>query len=241
MVECRDLALMGATCANGGVNPCTGDRVISATCTERVLSVMSTCGMYDAAGQASDNGDGQVIFRSIAAATAHCEDLLLERYGDVAAPEDEAFDFTDHPLLEQVPDGLVAGLQSHMAPRTYADGDLIVVENDPDAGVFLIMTGRVRSSLTTVAGLRRDVATLTPGTCFGDVYVATGNPHPLSMHADGPVEALELTRAEFAQIRDDDPQLHAAVLQVFMYSIHDDLDRSLRALGNGRVVPMTAS
>ncbi len=415
MVECHDLALMGATFANGGINPRTGDRVISASCTERVLSVMSTCGMYDAAGEwvasvgmaaksgvgggivavlpgqlaiavfsprldghgnsvrgvnacrhlsdrlelhamhvargaygavrdsydiveapsalqrpeadrrtleehgrrariyelhgdllfagvesvvrqltkacdglellvldvrriddvaeisrhllaglraflrehdcemllvdpdgllpgaASANGDAPVVFGSIAAATTHCEDVLLQRYGDRSGPEDEAFDFTDHPLLEPVDDRQVQQLRRHMAPRSYVDGDLIVEEGDADAGVFLIMTGRVRSSLTTVAGLQRDIATLTPGTCFGDVYVATGNPHPLSMHAEGPVEALELTRAEFEQIRADDPQLHAAVLAVFMYAVHDDLDRSLRALGNGRVVPMTAS
>lgn len=51
MVDCRGLSLMGATLANGGRNPVTGERVIAATCTERVLSVMSTCGMYDGAGE----------------------------------------------------------------------------------------------------------------------------------------------------------------------------------------------
>ena len=51
MVDCRGLSMMGATLANGGVNPLTGERVIAATCTERVLSVMTTCGMYDGAGE----------------------------------------------------------------------------------------------------------------------------------------------------------------------------------------------
>ena len=51
MVDCRDLSIMGATLANGGVNPLTGERAIAASCTERVLSVMSTCGMYDGAGE----------------------------------------------------------------------------------------------------------------------------------------------------------------------------------------------
>jgi glutaminase len=416
IADCRDLALMGATFANGGMNPCTGDRVISALCTERVLSVMSTCGMYDAAGEwvaqvgmaaksgvgggilavlpgqlsiavfsprldehgnsvrgvsvcrhlsdqlelhalhvargaygavrdsydiveapsslqrpeadrrlleehgrkariyelhgdllfagaesvireltnacaeleflvldvrriddvaqvsrrllagmraflldhdcqpllvdpdgllrpsTSDNGDlGEVVFPTIAQATMKCEDLLLRRHGDPAAPHDDAVILEDHPLLAEVSSELIEALRGRMTPRSYEDGELILQQGDADAGVFLILTGRVRSSLTTVAGLRRDLATLVPGTCFGDVYVATGNPHPLTMHAEGAVEALELTRDEFTRIREEDRELYATVLGVFMYAIHDDLDRSLRALGNGRVVPMTAS
>lgn len=46
----RDLALMAATLANGGVHARSGERVFSREATRQVLSVMSTCGMYDAAG-----------------------------------------------------------------------------------------------------------------------------------------------------------------------------------------------
>ncbi|OJU85278.1 MAG: glutaminase A [Solirubrobacterales bacterium 70-9] len=50
-VDCRDLSLMAATLANGGVNPLTGDRVLARALVDRVLSVMTTCGMYDSAGE----------------------------------------------------------------------------------------------------------------------------------------------------------------------------------------------
>jgi glutaminase len=50
-VDCRDLSLMAATLANGGVNPLTGDRVLDRDHVVRVLSVMTTCGMYDSAGE----------------------------------------------------------------------------------------------------------------------------------------------------------------------------------------------
>lgn len=49
-VTCRDLALMGATLANGGVHPVTGVRAIPQQYVGNVLSVMATCGMYDASG-----------------------------------------------------------------------------------------------------------------------------------------------------------------------------------------------
>lgn len=51
LVTCRDLALIGATLANRGVNPVTGERALEERHVARVLSVMATCGMYDAAGQ----------------------------------------------------------------------------------------------------------------------------------------------------------------------------------------------
>lgn len=49
-VTVRDLALMAATLANGGVQPNTGERLFSRTGTRHLLSVMASCGMYDAAG-----------------------------------------------------------------------------------------------------------------------------------------------------------------------------------------------
>jgi glutaminase len=51
LVTCRDLAVMGATLANDGENPITGKRAIHPQHVTNVLSVMSTCGMYDNAGE----------------------------------------------------------------------------------------------------------------------------------------------------------------------------------------------
>lgn len=50
LVTARDLALMGATLANAGVNPVTGMRALDSRIVPRVLSVMATCGMYDYSG-----------------------------------------------------------------------------------------------------------------------------------------------------------------------------------------------
>lgn len=49
-VSCRDLALMAATLANAGVHPLTHEPLLSRSVVRQVLSVMMTCGMYDAAG-----------------------------------------------------------------------------------------------------------------------------------------------------------------------------------------------
>jgi glutaminase len=49
-VTARDLAIMGATLANGGTNPVTGTPVISADTCVRVLAVMATAGLYEQSG-----------------------------------------------------------------------------------------------------------------------------------------------------------------------------------------------
>ncbi len=51
LVNCRDLALMGATLANGGVNPVTKQRALAQTHVKHLLSIMHSCGMYDYAGE----------------------------------------------------------------------------------------------------------------------------------------------------------------------------------------------
>jgi glutaminase len=408
MVTCRDLSMMGATLANGGVNPLTGERVLAGKYTERVLSVMSTCGMYDAAGAwfaqvglAAKSGVGGGIvavlpgqlsiaafsprldhhgnsvrafeacrrlsrdlelhelhvarasrsairasydvlespsaawrpeadrrlldeygrrariyethgdllfggvesvvreiteachgldlvvmdvrrvgeiaevsrrllddlhhfvreqgcavalidpdgllapttegddvlptFATVAAAIMWCEDWLIERHGG-RRPAEQRYRFRDHPLFAQALPRVVDELERRMQPRSYADGESIVAESDTDAGAFLIMGGRVRCSLTTTDGVTRHLATLTPGTCFGEVYLMADGPNPLALHADGSVELFELTRNEFTKIGQEDPELWAAIIATFMFAFRNDLDRTLRSLATGRII-----
>ncbi|CAK7208614.1 hypothetical protein SEUCBS140593_000232 [Sporothrix eucalyptigena] len=49
-VNVRDLAMMAATLANGGVHPVSGERIIPQDSVRQVLSVLTTCGMYNSSG-----------------------------------------------------------------------------------------------------------------------------------------------------------------------------------------------
>ncbi len=51
LVTVRDLSVMASTLAFGGVNPVTGERVASERVARDVLSIMSSCGMYDFSGE----------------------------------------------------------------------------------------------------------------------------------------------------------------------------------------------
>src|SRR5579862_264238 len=51
LVNCQDLAMMGATLANMGSNPISGESVFDFQYIKDVLTVMFTCGLYDHAGE----------------------------------------------------------------------------------------------------------------------------------------------------------------------------------------------
>ena len=51
MLNSRDLAIMAATLANGGINPITGEKAIDSQYLQDVISVILTCGMYDYSGE----------------------------------------------------------------------------------------------------------------------------------------------------------------------------------------------
>ena len=50
LVTARDLAVMGATLADGGVNPLTGAHVVSADACRHALGAMATAGLYETSG-----------------------------------------------------------------------------------------------------------------------------------------------------------------------------------------------
>ena len=49
-VTAKDLATMGATLADGGVDPVTGARVVDASACRHTLAVMTTAGLYETSG-----------------------------------------------------------------------------------------------------------------------------------------------------------------------------------------------
>lgn len=50
-VTAEDLAVMGATLADGGVNPVTGEQVVSAEVARDTLAVLASCGLYERSGE----------------------------------------------------------------------------------------------------------------------------------------------------------------------------------------------
>jgi glutaminase len=50
-VNTDTLSVMGATLANGGLCPTTGEKIFNGDCVRNVLSLMFSCGMYNYSGE----------------------------------------------------------------------------------------------------------------------------------------------------------------------------------------------
>jgi len=50
LVNTQSLAKFGAMLANNGINPSTGDRILRPNTVKSVVTLMTSCGMYDGAG-----------------------------------------------------------------------------------------------------------------------------------------------------------------------------------------------
>lgn len=179
------------------------------------------------------------VFHSRAEAIEWMEEQLITRHGADRTVE-QAFDFRSHPLFAGVDERFVDALEELLEPREYATGEVIVEQGDTDAGVFLILSGRVRQSIVRASGGERSIATLTPGSCFGDVYLATGNPHPMTVTAEEEARLLTLTRETFARMRETDPDLYLATLHIFLHMIHDEQQRMLAVIAGTRAVETAA-
>ncbi len=67
LVSARDLAVMGATLANGGVNPVTGEQAIDTRYCKRVLAVLVTAGLYEHSGEWLARYSHWIASRAVAA------------------------------------------------------------------------------------------------------------------------------------------------------------------------------
>lgn len=179
------------------------------------------------------------VFHSQRETVQWMEERLLAAHGDGPAPESD-FAFADHPLFAELDPELVAAWHSRMQERDYADGEVIVREGDETEGVFIVMRGRVRQSLRR-ADQQRNIATLTPGTCFGDVNAVTGNAHALTVTAEGEVRVLTLTRETLADVRANAPELYARMLEAFMHAVHGEQARMLGVIAGGRAATNAAT
>ena len=85
-VSAKDLAMMGATLANQGVNPVTKKRVMRAEDVPELLAIMATAGFYDESGEWMYTAVCRRRPASVAASSRSCQEQFADR-GLLAALE----------------------------------------------------------------------------------------------------------------------------------------------------------
>jgi CRP-like cAMP-binding protein len=129
------------------------------------------------------------------------------------------------PLDDATLDELV--LQAGVA--RYSAGERIVGELEAGADVFILTEGQAEVIVEPRGGARRVLATVSPGSAFGEMASLTGELRSASVIATGDVELLVLRDADFDRLRERRPEIAIALLRTLARRLVD-ADRAIDVL-----------
>ncbi len=109
-------------------------------------------------------------------------------------------------------------------PRTFAPGEIILVEGEPCDGLYFVIHGQVRLIKASADGREQVLRVLGPGATFNDVGVFDGGPNSDGAVAVGLTTVGFIAKADMTSLIDAYPQLAKAALKL--------LSVRQRALGN---------
>lgn len=113
-----------------------------------------------------------------------------------------------HDLTEDELSALVAGLRT----RRYGRGEVIFHRGDPGNALYIVLSGRVKISSPSEAGVEAILATLRPGEFFGSLALLDGAPRSASATAAEATEILILPRDRFRRLIDEEPAIRDHIL-----------------------------
>ena len=119
------------------------------------------------------------------------------------------------PVFEGVPEEARMALVDKFTLRTFDDGETIMRVGEIGETFYLIRSGSVRLTVPDAAGGNAFEGTLGEGDFFGEVALLTGRPRTATICANGQVELMELSRADFNEIAESYPHVRK-VVQDFM-------------------------
>jgi len=105
------------------------------------------------------------------------------------------------PLFDGLDSSERADVVRIMEVRRLQEGEQIFKEGDPGDAWYVVFEGEARV-VKDEYGVRRDVATLGSGTCFGEMAILDGSPRSASVEAGGPLTVFRFQRARFNGLLD---------------------------------------
>ena len=99
------------------------------------------------------------------------------------------------------------------ARRTcFAAGQVLFTEGDPGTSVFLIETGRVEVSITSLSGRKSIIAHMGPGEILGEIAALDGGGRSATVTAANEMSGLVLPRSHVLQYLTERPDVAQAVI-----------------------------
>jgi CRP-like cAMP-binding protein len=110
-------------------------------------------------------------------------------------------------LFDQFSEERLRALAGHLEPLSFDDGARVFEEGTEGDGLYFIASGRVRVAKRLGGGGEKDLASLGPGDCLGEMALLDAVKRSASAYAAGPAELLRLRRDDLKGWLQADPAL----------------------------------
>ncbi|MCC6601952.1 MAG: Crp/Fnr family transcriptional regulator [Anaerolineae bacterium] len=128
-------------------------------------------------------------------------------------------DFSVRSMLQQVPyfahvaESTLNKFAKQAAHRTFASNEMIFLEGEPSAGLWIVENGRVKAFKLSPDGQEYILHILGPGDTFNDIAALDGAPNPVSTMAVTDVSAWVIATDVFSQALQADHEMALAIIQ----------------------------
>lgn len=127
-------------------------------------------------------------------------------------PEDTAAFLKSLPYFADLPERALAALAARAYPRTYARGELIILEGEEADAAHFVVSGQVRVYMLSPEGREQVLDRLGPGQALNLVPIFDGQPNPASAEAVNAATVLALPREDLLAAVRQNPSLAEALL-----------------------------
>ncbi len=123
------------------------------------------------------------------------------------------------PLLKAVPyfqaldENVLAQVAREVVARRYGAGEIIFLEDEPDAGLHLVVEGLCKVYRLSEGGREHVLATLGPGDSCNEVPVVDGGPNPANFAAIEDSTVWVISEEALTRLRRQYPDLNEMIIK----------------------------
>jgi len=126
------------------------------------------------------------------------------------------------PILERLPESILAELAPYFATETFEVGRDIVCQNDPGDKFFIIARGKVEVWRTEEqSGRSICVNVLNDGDFFGEITLITGFPRTATVRTVAVTTCISLERGQFTKLIDRFPDLRRELSEIAIQRLQE--------------------
>jgi CRP/FNR family transcriptional regulator len=118
------------------------------------------------------------------------------------------------PLFANLTDQEMNSLAARVSKKQFRQGTILFGEGEPCAGLFLVVSGKIRIFKLSPSGREQVLSIEAPGSSFAELPVFDGGNYPASASALEDTEVLFISRKDFQNFCREHPDVALKVLAV---------------------------